>query len=81
MDSFAAALTAQSEDKVNWTPLPVQARAEKAVKELMKNGCGVARTHVDWTHGDAAHQAPFTWDAIGEMRKPINPTLIYNSAR
>ena len=67
VDSFVAALTAQSEDKVNWTPTDVQARTVKAVKELMKNGCGVARTHVDWTHGDAAHLAPFTWDAIGEI--------------
>ena len=67
VDSFVAALTAQSEDKVNWTPTDVQARTVKAVKELMKNGCGVARTHVDWTHGDAAHLPPFTWDAIGEI--------------
>ena len=37
VNRFAAALTAQSEDKVNWT------------------------------HGDAAHQAPFTWEAIGEI--------------
>lgn len=67
VDSFTAALAAQSEDKVNWTATDVQARAEKAVKELVKNGCGVARTHVDWTHGNAAHQAPFAWDAIGEI--------------
>ena len=67
VDSFAAALTAQSEDKVNWTPSDVQMRAEKAMQELVLNGCGFARTHVDWTHGDAAHQAPFTWDAIVEI--------------
>ena len=67
VDSFAAALTAQSEEKVKWTPTDVQMRAETALKELVKNGCGVARTHVDWTHGEAAHQAPFTWDAIAEI--------------
>ena len=27
----------------------------------------MARTHVDWTHGDAAEQAPFTWAVINEI--------------
>ena len=67
VDSFAAALTAQKNDKVNWTRSDIQMRAEKAMQELVTNGCGVARTHVDWTHGDAAYQAPFTWDTIGEI--------------
>ena len=40
---------------------------KKAVKELVKMDAVLHATHVDWTHGDAAHQAPFTWDAIGEI--------------
>ena len=67
VDSFAAALAAQWNDKVNWTTSDVQIRADKAVQELVLNGCGVARTHVDWTHGDAAEQAPFTWAVINEI--------------
>lgn len=60
-----AAGAAQKRDKINWTKEDIRTRAERGLRELCEAGCGVVRTHVDWTSGTT--EAPTAWSVICEL--------------
>ncbi len=62
-----AAISAQADDKANWTEEDVRGRAERGLTELVDAGCGAVRSHVDWGSFGAA--PPIAWEVITSLAK------------
>ncbi len=61
---LAAAITAQFQDKQNWTEDDIRTRAMRGLAEARAAGCGLIRSHVDWGT-DAA--PPLAWSVLAEF--------------
>lgn len=69
-------------DKLRWTRDDLQARAGRGLAELRASGCGIVRTHVDWTPGRStdAREPPPAWTAIGELADTWRGALVVQRA-
>ncbi|MFK7837366.1 MAG: amidohydrolase family protein [Sulfitobacter sp.] len=62
-----AAIAAQFEDKTHWTNADIRARAGQGLDELIRAGCGIVRSHVDWHRGAEADIPPLAWHVLHEL--------------
>ncbi|TKT74634.1 amidohydrolase family protein [Aquamicrobium sp. LC103] len=62
------AIAAQVRDKANWTAEDIRRRASRGLEELVAAGCGLVRTHVDWTVDPVTpSRTPLAWEVLGEL--------------
>lgn len=73
--NLAAAIAAQTADKVNWTPEDIRRRAARGLAELVQAGCGTVRTHVDWHDAQEPDEVPAAWAVLGELAADSALTL------
>ena len=66
-----AAISAQAQDKQNWTEEDLAQRAQRGLDECQSAGCQTVRTHIDW--GDSA-APPLAWHILAELQ-PQTATL------
>ncbi len=64
---LAAAIEAQRADKALWSADDIHARATRAIAELSASGCGVVRTHVDFSNDQNPEMVPLAWDILGDV--------------
>jgi cytosine deaminase len=63
-----AAIAAQDRDKAHWNAADIRRRAGRGLAELVRAGCGAARTHVDWGLKHLTmRELPDAWVALGEL--------------
>jgi len=62
-----SAIAAQARDRETWTREDIVARASRGMDELARAGCGVVRSHVDWSHGSEATSPPLAWHVLSEL--------------
>lgn len=62
-----AAIDAQANDRLNWTPDDIRSRASRGLDELIAAGCGTVRTHVDWGQPDNHAAASEAWPVLCEL--------------
>ncbi len=67
-----AALTAQRQDKVNWTEEDLKTRARHGMMEAARAGCSAMRTHVDWGETPAP---PLAWHVMTDLARGAPLTL------
>ncbi len=63
---LAAAVAAQSRDKVRWTVDDLEARMRRGLRELATAGCGAVRTHIDWSDTETP---PLAWEVACGLRR------------
>ncbi len=62
------AIEVQFQDKLNWTEDDIYLRARKGLEELYVSGCGLVRTHIDWSSDrQNPEQAPVAWRVIEQL--------------
>ncbi len=64
-----AASEAQYRDRSLWTEDDLRQRAERGLKELMSSGCGVVRSHMDWSSEPESDAHPLAWHVLRELAK------------
>ncbi|NQY59274.1 MAG: amidohydrolase family protein [Cognatishimia sp.] len=64
---LAAAIEAQHRDRALWTEDDLRQRAERGLQELITAGCGVVRSHLDWSPDPATGMAPLAWHVLREL--------------
>jgi cytosine deaminase len=64
---LGAASAAQMRDKALWTAEDLDRRARRGLAELKAAGCGVVRSHVDWTTAADAPEVPLAWDVFAAL--------------
>ena len=64
---LAAAIEAQHLDRALWTENDLRQRAERGLRELIAAGCGVVRSHLDWSPDPATGMAPLAWHVLREL--------------
>lgn len=69
-----SASAAQLRDKAVWTEEDLTSRAHRGVQELINAGCGVVRTHVDWSATADNPDTPPAWDVIGALADQVSST-------
>lgn len=62
-----AAIAAQFADKAKWSADDLRQRATRGLQELITAGCKTVRSHVDWSHEDAARTPPLAWEVLNEI--------------
>lgn len=62
-----AAISAQAEDKAQWTSEDLQSRASRGADEARRAGCALIRSHIDW--GDTA-APPHSWNVLTQYSDP-----------
>lgn len=60
-----AASAAQARDQLLWTPVDLNARMRRGLRELAAAGCGAVRTHIDWD--TAKPTAPLAWEVAQDL--------------
>ena len=58
------AIALMEQDRPNWTPVDIRARASLALEAAYRQGVGAMRTHVDWV----TPQVPMAWPVLVELR-------------
>ncbi|WP_247744286.1 amidohydrolase family protein [Ruegeria sp. R14_0] len=66
---LSAAIEAQYRDRVLWTKDDLRHRAERGLKELMSSGCGIVRSHLDWSPEPGSDTHPLAWQVLRELAK------------
>lgn len=64
---LAAAIEAQHLDRALWTENDLRQRAERGLRELIAAGCGVVRSHLDWSLDPETGMAPLAWHVLREL--------------
>lgn len=64
-----AASEAQYRDRSLWTEDDLRQRAERGLKELMSSGCGVVRSHMDWSSEPESGADPLAWHVLRELAR------------
>lgn len=64
---LAAAIEAQHRDRALWTEDDLRQRAERGLRELIAAGCGVVRSHLDWSPDPATGTPPLAWHVLREL--------------
>lgn len=62
-----SAIHAQEADKANWTDDDLRLRADRAMRELLAAGVGLARSHVDWGDHTDPTRVPRAWAILAEV--------------
>jgi len=61
---LVAAITAQRQDKVNWSADDLRHRMRCGLRELRDAGCALVRSHIDWSE---TATPPVAWSVLGEL--------------
>lgn len=77
---LSAAIEAQYRDRVLWTEDDLRHRAERGLKELMSSGCGIVRSHLDWSPEPETDVQPLAWHVLRELAKDFEDKVLLQVA-
>ncbi|MEM6659042.1 MAG: amidohydrolase family protein [Pseudomonadota bacterium] len=75
-----AAIEAQYRDRVLWTEDDLRQRAERGLSELMSSGCGIVRSHLDWSPEPGSDTHPLAWRVLRELAKDFEDRILLQVA-
>ena len=77
---LSAAIEAQYCDRKLWTEEDVRNRAERGLRELMSAGCGIVRSHLDWSAEPATQAPPLAWSVLRDLAKDYAEKILLQVA-
>lgn len=77
---LSAAIDAQHRDRIHWTEDDLRYRAERGLRELMSSGCGIVRSHLDWSPDPVSGALPLAWNVLRDLAKDFEGEVLLQVA-